>query len=212
MWELFVEYKNENDEISINGFQDFCKKTIGEVKHYFHKSTHESFNDVVRVIKDEVFKSKLNLYKQGKIHHQKICREASERGIDLAKTPLNIGKTNKNQFIVEDGKLSIKDEFLKKKSHTAKLLISKKAPNSIYVLNIEGTNIYKIGTSQNTNRRIKDICASIPFHVDIIHVQKVMFAYELEQSIHEQIDHLHVKNEWFKIKDINRIINIIKNA
>ena len=212
MWELFEAYRTENDEITIKGFQDFCRKTIGETKHYFHRSTHQDFNDVVRLIKDEVFKNKYDLYKLGKLHHQKICKEASERGINLNETPLNVGKTNKNQFVIEDGVLTIKDIFLKKKSHTAKSLISHKAPDTIYIINIEGTNLYKIGTSQNVNRRIKDISAASPFQIDIIHVQKVLFAYELEQSIHKQIDHLHVKNEWFKIKDINKIIEIIKNA
>jgi hypothetical protein len=212
MYELFLAYKHENKEITIDGFHIFCKKIIGCVKSYFHPATHTDFNEVIQLIKDEIFENKLELYKKGLLHHQKICKEAKARNIDINESYNFIGKSNKNQFVVEDGLISIKDNLLKKKSHTAKFITNSKSPDTIYILNIEGTNIYKIGTSQNVSRRIKDICASNPFHIDIIHIQKVLFAYDMEQSIHEIIDHLHIKNEWFKIKDIDKIINLIKNV
>jgi hypothetical protein len=212
LWELYTQYKDINNEISREGFELFCKKTIGNVKMYFSPSIHKEFNDIVLKIKDDIFKHKFSLYKKGLLHHQKICKEAKNRGLNISESVNFIGKTDKNQFVIENGIISIKDNLLKKKSHTAKILISNKIPDTIYILNIEGTNIYKIGTSQNVNRRIKDICASNPFHIDIIHIQKVKFAYEVEQSIHNEIDNCHIKNEWFKIKDIDKIIDIIKNS
>jgi hypothetical protein len=212
MWELFVDYRKDNNEITIKGFHTFCKQVIGSIGEYFHPSTHTEFNEVAELIKDEIFKSKLALYKKGLLQHQKICKEAKARNVSIKESYKFIGKSNKNQFVIEDGLISIKNNLLKKKTHTAKSITNDKAPDTIYVLNIEGTNIYKIGTSQNVNRRIRDICASNPFHVDIIHIQKILFAYEVEQSIHELIDECHIKNEWFKIKDIDKIINIIKNV
>jgi len=211
LWELYELYKKLENENTIDGFQKFCRFTIGCIKQYFHSATHTDFNEVVQLIKDDIFKNKLELYKKGLLHHQKICKEANARNIDINESYNFIGKTNKNQFVIEDGLVSIKNSLLKKKSHTAKSISNNKPPDTIYILNIEGTNIYKIGTSQNVNRRIKDICASNPFHIDIIHIQKILFAYEVEQSIHELIDEFHVKNEWFKIKNINEIIDIIKS-
>jgi hypothetical protein len=209
---IFTRYKEIHEEITISDFMFFCESTIGSVKVYFTKHKPDGFENVIELIKEDIFQKKLELYKKGLLHHQKICKEAKARNIDINESYNFIGKTNKNQFVIEGGLVSIKDNLLKKKSHTAKSITNNKAPDTIYILNIEGTNIYKIGTSQNVNRRIKDICASNPFHIDIIHIQKILFAYEVEQSIHELIDEFHIKNEWFKIKDIDKIINIIKNV
>lgn len=212
LYNLFKDYKKVNSEITIKGFKVFCSNTIGDIKKYFHPEEHTNFNHIIEIIKNEIFEYKLDLYKKGLLNHQKICKEAKSRNIDISSSPNFIGKTNKNQFTIENGVVSIKDSLLKRKSHTAKLIVNNKTPDTIYILNIEGTNIYKIGTSQNVSRRIKDISASNPFHIDIIYLQKSVFAYEIEQSIHKLIDDFHIKNEWFKIKDIDKIINIMKKS
>lgn len=210
LWDLFECYCEIVDEYSIIGFQNFCSKTIGNVKMYFHPSTHTDFNNVVSLIKDEIYKNKVELYKKGLISHNKICKEAKKRGDDLGKKPLKIEKSNESQFAIENGLLSVKDKYLNKKHHSSKTLTSSKTPDTIYILNIQGSNIYKIGTSQNVRRRIKDICSSNPFVIDIIFVQKLLFAFEVEQSIHNLIEEFHIKNEWFKINDIDEIIDLIK--
>lgn len=216
LWEFFQAYRKDVKEntITINGFKNYCKNKVGTIHTYFSNrdNQYNDFKDVVNLIKDEIFKCKLDLYKRGLLHHQKICKEASTRNVDIKNTPFFVGKTNTNQFIIEDGIVSIDDSLLKKKSHTAKSMPNTKPPDTIYVLNISGTNIYKIGTSQNVKRRIKDICVANPFHIDVIYINKMIFAYEVEQSIHKLLDEYHVKNEWFKIKDIDSIIKMIKNV
>ena len=211
MWELFEEYKNNNKDISIKGFQKFCKNIIGCVQKYFFPKYYIEFNDIIEKIKTEIFNHKLEKYNLGKLHHQKLCRDASIRGIKLNQT-FQFVDTTENQFEIQNGIITIKDSFLKKKSHTAYHKMSIKIPDTIYILNVSGTNIYKIGVTQNYNRRIKDLQSATPFIIDVILIKKVLFAYELEQSIHEEIKHLHIKNEWFKINDIQYIINKIHHG
>jgi len=197
--------------IGINGFYDYCIINLGNVKHYFSNNNYYSdFRNSKEYIKEDLFNIKLKLYKLGLIGNAQLISEASLRGVDIGSTGIRIGSRYTGQFVVENDIISISDHLLKKKHHSAKTLISNKKPDTIYVLNIEGTNIYKIGTSQNTQRRIKDLQASNPFIIDIILILKTNGAYELEQLIHEFIESKHIKNEWFKVTDIDLILKKIK--
>jgi hypothetical protein len=197
--------------IGINGFYDYCIINLGNVKHYFSNNNYYSdFRNSKEYIKEDLFNIKLKLYKLGLIGNAQLISEASLRGVNLGSAGVNLGSSNINQFVVEDDVISISDHLLKRKHHSAKRLISNKHPDTIYVLNIEGTNIYKIGTSQNTQRRIKDIQSYNPFLIDIILIIKTKGAYELEQFIHDLIEDKHIKNEWFKIQDIDSVLKKMK--
>ena len=211
MWELFKAYESTTKDITIDGFQKFTKNLIGCSKRYFYGLNYAEFKPIIEKIKDYIFEFKLSEYKKGNIHHQKIIREASLRGITLNNSKQNsiIKNVKNNQFEIQNGVLTVSDTFLKKKSHTANHKMNKTIPDAIYVLNINGTNIYKIGVSQNHKRRIEDIRAAIPFSVDILLVKKCLFAIELEQSLHEEYKDFHIKNEWFKINNINDVLNKI---
>lgn len=92
----------------------------------------------------------------------------------------------------------------------AKKINSLKFPDSnIYILNIENTNLYKIGVSQNINRRLKDISNSMPFNVNLIFSLNVKNTYDLESKLHNMYSEFYIKNEWFEL-GINEIFNIIK--
>ena len=115
MWELFEIYKSLNAEITMKGFRAFCKKTTGDINGYIYIYAYKEFNDIVEKIKEEIFRSKLERYKKGLISRQKICKEASLRGVDISNLRgIRIGKTNKkNQFTTEDGLLSVDNFYLK---------------------------------------------------------------------------------------------------
>jgi hypothetical protein len=211
LWELFLEYKNNNEEISIDGFQLFCKKTIGDIKTYFYKSSYANYQDVIQKIKDNIFDFKLELYNSGKLKPQKIVRDAKSRGIKLKKAKFfkEITNADVNQFEIQDGLLTISDTFLKKKNASANHKMNKTIPDTLYVLNISGTNIYKIGITQNYKRRIHDIRSVIPFSVDVVLLKKCLLPFELEQSIHEYYKDYHIKNEWFKINNVKELLDKI---
>jgi hypothetical protein len=97
------------------------------------------------------------------------------------------------------------------RNKNARKINSLKFPNSnLYIIKIKNYNLYKIGVSQNTNRRFKDIFNSMPFDCEIIYNQNQINAYLLEEKLHNLIINNHVKNEWFKLDNIDLILNEIK--
>lgn len=76
----------------------------------------------------------------------------------------------------------------------------KKFPNSnIYIVKIEGHDLYKIGVSQNTDRRFKDLSSATPFNLITEINSSIKNAYDLEIILHNIFKHKHVKNEWFNL-------------
>ena len=134
------------------------------------------------------------------------------KGLNLNHGQSVLQSWDNNQFEIENGLLTVSDKFLKNKSEQAKRIKNKTIPDAIYVININGTNIYKIGVSQNHKRRIKDIRHSMPFNIDVLLIKKSLFAYELEQLTHEEYKEYHIKNEWFKINDIEKLLNKLANG
>jgi SMC interacting uncharacterized protein involved in chromosome segregation len=213
LWDLFERYKMQNEEISIKGFENYSKGVIGNIDRYFNKPYPESFTEVILKVKEAIYENKVALYKRGKLPHSKIVRESKARGLTLDKSISTFKEIIKevvnNQFEIENGLLTVSDSFLKKKNAQSTNLVSKKIPDTIYVLNINGSNLYKIGVSQNIKRRINDIRASMPFSIDLIIAKKSLFAFDLEQKIHQHYKDYHVKNEWFKITNTKELLAMI---
>ena len=91
-------------------------------------------------------------------------------------------------------------------------LNKKKFPNSsIYVMNIQDSDFYKIGVSQNVSRRHRDIEGASPFCIDIVFCLNVINPYDLENLIHNKYSNKFIKSEWFSLdkKDVINIKNII---
>jgi hypothetical protein len=176
--------------------------------------------DVSEFFDIAIFNNKISLYKSGVLHYSKICKELHDRGItfddigihNLKKTILK--KTIPGEFPYQSCKegITIKDSYLKKIPNQAKNMAYKKPPTEIYVINIKGSNIYKIGVSSNSRRRIFDLRAANPFPIDVIYVQKSLFPAQLERKIHNHLSDKHIKNEWFKIDDIDIVLGIIKKG
>ena len=88
----------------------------------------------------------------------------------------------------------------------AKKVNSKKFPNGyIYVLNIEGTDFYKFGVSQNPARRISDLSNATPFNILIIYAEQFNQVYEVETLIHNKIEDFYIKNEWFELSYLDAL-------
>lgn len=83
---------------------------------------------------------------------------------------------------------------------------------SLYILNLVGTDYYKIGVSQNVKRRVRDLQSATPFDLNILIDFEVVNAYHLETQIHEKLKYFYVKSEWFIVPEdiINDIIQNIK--
>tara|TARA_R110002153_G_scaffold13130_6_gene49088 strand:+ start:583 stop:1140 length:558 start_codon:yes stop_codon:yes gene_type:complete len=100
------------------------------------------------------------------------------------------------------------------RSLNASKVNKKRFPNSnIYVLKIENKDLYKIGVSQNVNRRLRDISNSMPFNVSIELNKSVEDAYGLENILHNEFKNKYIKNEWFNlnVNDLHKIMKICQD-
>lgn len=68
----------------------------------------------------------------------------------------------------------------------------------IYLLNIVGTNKYKIGVSSNPQRRFRDIASYLPFELKLLALNKINNAYDFEQSLLDKYNYCLIKSEWFE--------------
>ena len=86
---------------------------------------------------------------------------------------------------------------------------SKRFPNGcLYIIGIEGTDYYKIGVSQNVDRRLRDLESSTPFTLNLLYCEYYLNVYDIESHMHQMLKDFYVKSEWFDI-DIDVIISII---
>ena len=78
----------------------------------------------------------------------------------------------------------------------------------VYILQVDGFDYYKIGTSVDVTRRVHDIQAHNPFELKIIYVKEGSLA--VESQIHNLMEEKRVRNEWFQLtKDELRIVTEI---
>lgn len=95
------------------------------------------------------------------------------------------------------------------RNKNASITNRKRFPNSeLYILKIEGQDLYKIGVSQNISRRLKDISNAMPYVVSLLYLFKINNAYDLENYLHNLFITKHLKNEWFSLNnnDLNECL------
>lgn len=70
----------------------------------------------------------------------------------------------------------------------------------IYLLRAEN-NSYKIGTSIQPKRRLKQIRRSIPMGITVVHYFYVRDAYEVERTLHLKYASARICGEWFALSE-----------
>ncbi|KAA5546434.1 GIY-YIG nuclease family protein [Adhaeribacter rhizoryzae] len=73
----------------------------------------------------------------------------------------------------------------------------------IYILNIENTDIHKIGFSVNPLSRISSIRTSNPFDIKIAAIFKCFHANKLERELHNHFQSKRKNREWFVLDNEN---------
>lgn len=102
---------------------------------------------------------------------------------------------------------------------------------NIYLFNVEGTEIYKIGfTKGDPKKRLKNLQTGNPFKLVVTEVYQSKYGRKLEKILHRTFEankiydfnDLHLKGEWFQLslkevfsfkeqcKKIEKNISIIK--
>jgi len=70
----------------------------------------------------------------------------------------------------------------------------------VYLININETNLYKIGISTNVKSRFNQLSRIIPYDLTLIKTYKVNHDAIVESLIHKHYKDNRIKGEWFKLK------------
>lgn len=83
--------------------------------------------------------------------------------------------------------------------YEAKNAIEDQKAGYVYLLHGVGTNFYKVGHTNNLDRRIKQISPILPFRLELIHSIKTDNRYALEAFFHNKFRASRQKGEWFEL-------------
>lgn len=79
----------------------------------------------------------------------------------------------------------------------------------VYVVGIQGDNLYKIGmTRRKPDSRICEFATKMPYKVDIVTTKKTNDAFDLERKLHGFYKDLRENGEWFRLAD-NELIDLL---
>ena len=84
----------------------------------------------------------------------------------------------------------------------------------IYIINIKGTNFYKIGRSMNGGAsRLKSMQTGMPYDLILIKNIKCENQCDVERGLHKQFKKYLVRGEWFEldIDLLNFVISAVEN-
>ncbi len=65
----------------------------------------------------------------------------------------------------------------------------------VYLFNVEGTNVYKIGNSKHPQKRLLQLQTGNPFNFNIIHIFESKFATKLESFLHNKFSYKKYSEE-----------------
>lgn len=84
------------------------------------------------------------------------------------------------------------------RSENMRTVNSKKYPDGyLYILKVEGFDIYKVGVSQSPKRRISDIVKNNPFEIKTLLLIKFKDVYDVEKAVVDAYSQNIIKGEWF---------------
>lgn len=73
-------------------------------------------------------------------------------------------------------------------------------------------NSFKIGVSNNTLERIRTLQCGNPIKIELVYESDYMQnAYQVESTLHRELDEQKIKGEWFALSDLQRVIDIISS-
>ena len=75
-------------------------------------------------------------------------------------------------------------------------------------------NLYKIGITNNLNKRYKTFLTSNPNIQIIAQSNPISFAFQLEQKLHSILKKKRIHGEWFRLNsdDLDQILKILANV
>lgn len=77
----------------------------------------------------------------------------------------------------------------------------KTEPGFVYLIQMTGTNFYKIGVASCVERRVKEIQTSNPHEIKIIQTCEFRNPYAIENKIHKKLKKNRKQGEWFELNE-----------
>ncbi len=71
----------------------------------------------------------------------------------------------------------------------------------VYLFNGEGTDLYKIGITQNINERVKGVQTGCPHKIIVIHTFVTNFGEKLERTVQRHFYFNKTQGEWFRLNE-----------
>ncbi len=84
--------------------------------------------------------------------------------------------------------------------------------SGVYLVNIRGTNHYKIGFTKNIQRRLKEFMTNNPFAVDLHFFLLTDYPVVVERELHSILSSNRIVKEWFEIHDIEDFFSAIEKV
>jgi hypothetical protein len=82
---------------------------------------------------------------------------------------------------------------------------------NVYLMQVEGMDIYKIGNSKNPNSRVKGVQTGNPFKVIVLEFYPTKRATKVEAALHNRFasckvteDEMKLEGEWFRLNAEDR--------
>ena len=69
----------------------------------------------------------------------------------------------------------------------------------IYLIQCEGTNLYKIGIAINPLERLTVLQTGCPHHLRLVHTLETRDASREENGLHDILHSFHTRGEWFEL-------------
>ena len=69
----------------------------------------------------------------------------------------------------------------------------------IYLLKQENSNLYKIGVTKNTSKRIKQLQTGNAIPLELVETFQTSHDYKMETALHAQFSLKRMEGEWFKL-------------
>lgn len=69
----------------------------------------------------------------------------------------------------------------------------------IYLLRCEEHSYYKIGITNNLQKRLKEIQTGTPDKIYFVDFYESKYARKIESGLHRFFEHKHRNNEWFEL-------------
>lgn len=74
-------------------------------------------------------------------------------------------------------------------------------PGFVYVVKLSHSNIYKIGETDNLERRIVQLKKKFDFDLEYVFTHKSRDCFLLEQQLHIRYSKYHIGGDWFALTD-----------